>query len=354
MIWESPFAERGQQSRFSLADAYSVRYVVRMIEARDLQKAFRTKAGPVEAVRGVDLRVQEGELVAFLGPNGAGKTTTLRMLTTLLRPTSGSARVAGYDITDEAARVRQRIGFIGQGNSAGYYHRIRDELVIQGRAYGLTWRRARHRADELLEVMELTALADRTAGTLSGGQRRRLDVALGLVHSPPLLFLDEPSTGLDPQTRARLWEQLLELRERQGTTIFLTTHYLEEADTRAERVIIVDHGRVIADDTPSALKRGLAGDLVRLRVKGSTTAAAAVVEALPGVRDLETSGDWITARLPDGSTAVPPLLERIRAHDAEVVEVEVLPPTLDDVFLALTGRSLREEGTTQTEEEMTR
>ena len=316
-----------------------------MIEAHSLRKVFPTKHGEVEAVAGVDLHVDEGELVAFLGPNGAGKSTTLRMLTTLLRPTSGTARVAGHDIVSAPAEVRHQIGFIGQGNGSGHYHRVRDELVTQGRAYRMSRRQARHRADELLETLELTPLADRTAGTLSGGQRRRLDIALGLMNRPHLLFLDEPSTGLDPHNRARLWDHLVELREREGTTLFLTTHYLEEADTQAERVIVIDHGRVIADDTPAALKRRLAGDLVRLRVKGSAPAAAKIIGTLPHLKEMSTSGDSIEARLPDGSKVAPPLLERLRAHDVEVLEIEVLPPTLDDVFLALTGRSLREEGT---------
>src|SRR5690606_19243963 len=228
---------------------------------------------------------------------------------------------------------------------SGHYQRVRDELVTQGRAYRMSRRQARHRADELMETLELVALGERRAGTLSGGQRRRLDIALGLMNRPRLLFLDEPSTGLDPQNRARLWDHLVELREREGTTLFLTTHYLEEADTQAERVIVIDHGRVIADDTPAALKRRLAGDLVRLRVKGSAPAAAKIIGTLPHLKEMSTSGDWIEARLPDGSKVAPPLLERLRAHDVEVLEIEVLPPTLDDVFLALTGRSLREEGT---------
>ncbi|HLU32389.1 MAG TPA: ATP-binding cassette domain-containing protein [Acidimicrobiia bacterium] len=316
-----------------------------MIQAYSLRKVFPTKHGEVEAVAAVDLHVEEGELVAFLGPNGAGKSTTLRMLTTLLRPTSGTARVAGHDIVSAPAKVRRQIGFIGQGTGSGHYQRVRDELMTQGRAYGMSRTQARHRADELMETLELVALGERRAGTLSGGQRRRLDIALGLMNRPRLLFLDEPSTGLDPQNRARLWDHLVELREREGTTLFLTTHYLEEADTQAERVIVIDHGRVIADDTPAALKRRLAGDLVRLRVKGSAPAAAKIIGTLPHLKEMSTSGDWIEARLPDGSKVAPPLLERLRAHDVEVLEIEVLPPTLDDVFLALTGRSLREEGT---------
>jgi ABC-2 type transport system ATP-binding protein len=206
-------------------------------------------------VRGIDLDVQAGELVAFLGPNGAGKSTSLRMLTTLLLPTSGTATVAGRDILTDPAGVRQRIGYVGQGTGGGQGHRVLDELITQGQCYGLSLAESRKRAAELMASLELEPLAKRTVSTLSGGQKRRLDVALGLVHSPELLFLDEPSTGLDPHNRANLWEHIMRLREEHGTTIFLTTHYLEEADTMAERVLVIDHGKVIADDRRSAPSR---------------------------------------------------------------------------------------------------
>ena len=226
-----------------------------MIHARGLTRNFRLRRGEnVEAVRGIDLDVRPGELVAFLGPNGAGKSTTLRMLTTLLPPTAGTATVAGCDIRTDPAGARRRIGYIGQGHGAGDYYRVRDELVTQGRLYGLTRKDAGSRADELLETLDLEPLATRMASTLSGGQRRRLDIAIGLVHRPPLLFLDEPSTGLDPQNRANLAEIVRRLRDEFATTVFLTTHYLQEADALAERVIVIDHGRVIADDSPAVLK----------------------------------------------------------------------------------------------------
>ncbi|MCK9247522.1 MAG: ATP-binding cassette domain-containing protein [Solirubrobacteraceae bacterium] len=221
-----------------------------MINAEGLTRTFRVDDETVEAVRGIDLRVDEGELVAFLGPNGAGKSTTLRMLTTLLPPTSGRATVAGHDIAADPDGVRRRIGYVGQGDGAGHSHRVRDELVTQGRAYGMSRAASDARADELLEALQLTELADRKASMLSGGQRRRLDVAL--------LFLDEPSTGLDPQSRANLWGHILRLRAETGMTIFLTTHYLDEADGMAERVMVMDTGRVIADDTAAGLKADLA------------------------------------------------------------------------------------------------
>jgi ABC-type Na+ transport system ATPase subunit NatA len=214
-----------------------------MIETHELTKHFTSKKATVKAVDGIDLTVAPGELVALLGPNGAGKSTTLRMLTTLIPPTSGTARVAGFDVVRQQREVRHRIGYIGQGNGAGHSQRGRDELMSQGRSYGMRVRDARRRAAELIDSLGLGEVADRTVSTLSGGQRRRLDIAMGLIHAPELLFLDEPSTGLDPQNRANLHEHIVELRKSHETTIVLTTHYLDEADSMAERVIA---GRVSA------------------------------------------------------------------------------------------------------------
>jgi ABC-2 type transport system ATP-binding protein len=228
------------------------------IEVAGLTRTFTTKGEIVEAVRGLDFAVARGELVAFVGPNGAGKSTTVRILTTLVPPTSGEARVAGHDVVTAATEVRRSIGYVGQGTGSGPYHRVRDELVTQGLAQRMTRGDARRRADELLEMLELADTANRLASTLSGGQRRRLDVALGLVHAPPVLFLDEPTTGLDPHSRANLWEHVKALRAKHGTTIFLTTHYLDEADAMAERVMVIDHGTLIANDTPARLKEQLA------------------------------------------------------------------------------------------------
>src|SRR4051795_8082725 len=211
-----------------------------MIETRGLTRHFKD----VRAVHGIDLTVRRGEVVALLGPNGAGKSTTLRMLTTLIPPTSGTATVAGFDVVRQQRKVRLRIGYIGQGNGAGHSQRGRDELVSQGRAYGMKVRDARRRAAELIDSLDLTEVADRTVATLSGGQRRRLDIAMGLIHSPKLVFLDEPSTGLDPQSRANLWTHIRDLRQREGATLFLTTHYLDEADALCDRILILDAGRI--------------------------------------------------------------------------------------------------------------
>jgi ABC-2 type transport system ATP-binding protein len=317
-----------------------------MIHTERLTKHFVSKKETVEAVKGVDIDVAPGELVAFIGPNGAGKSTTLRMLTTLLPPTSGRAWVAGASITDEPALVRSRIGYIGQGDGAGHSFRVRDELVMQGKFYGMNSSDATARAAELMRTLDLTALAKRAVSTLSGGQRRRLDVALGLMHSPALLFLDEPSTGMDPQNRANLWEHIDRLRERQETTIVLTTHYLEEADTQAERVLVIDHGKIIADDTAANLKANLAGDRITVTVDVTDADAAAAIMADRG-RELSRSdfalGAQLDGRYDQGTRSLPGLLAAMQNAGLDVRAADVRVPTLDDVFLSLTGRSLREE-----------
>lgn len=315
-----------------------------MIETTGLTKSFTRGKTKVDAVRGIDLSVAEGELVALLGPNGAGKSTTLRMLTTLLAPTSGSARIAGHSIIEERDAVRRSLGYVGQGNGGGHNQRVRDELLTQGQCYGLSAHRARVRADELLSALDLGDLAKRTVSTLSGGQRRRLDIAIGLVHRPPLLFLDEPSTGMDPQSRANLWEHILRLRQEMGTTIVLTTHYLDEADSMAERVIVIDTGTIIADDTADALKANLAGDLVTLSVASADAAIglASALGSVDGVRDITTSGVRLNIRVVRGDRALPDLLRRSESHGFVVESADLSRPTLDDVFLGLTGRSLRE------------
>ena len=317
---------------------------MQMIQARGLTRHFKVKGETVEAVRGLDLDVQQGELVAFLGPNGAGKSTSLRMLTTLLPPTSGTATIAGHDVERDPSGVRRRIGYVGQGNGAGHGHRARDEMITQGLAYGMTGRAARERADELLKLLDLEPLATRTAGSLSGGQRRRLDVALGLVHRPELLFLDEPSTGLDPQNRANLWTHILQLRKEFGTTIFLTTHYLEEADSMAERVMVIDHGKVIADNTASKLKDDLAGDQLAIELGSAQDAgqAATMAANLPAVQEISCEEVTVRFRAPQGNRILPGFLRELDAVGVGAVSAEVKRPTLDDVFLALTGRSLRE------------
>ncbi len=327
-----------------------------MIRARGLTKTFHRKKDVIEAVKAVDVDVREGELVAFLGPNGAGKSTTLRMLTSLLAPTAGTAEVAGFDVVRHPERVRSRIGYIGQGNGGGYSYRVRDELHNQGRFYRLPPAEYRRRAVDLLAALDLAGLEKRTVQSLSGGQKRRLDVALGLMNRPPLLFLDEPTTGLDPQSRANLWEHIGSMRERYGMTLVLTTHYLDEADSMAERVVVIDHGEIIADATPAQLKRDHADDVITLAVlpgasavDGEPDAAARVRAALgTGVGDVSITGPVdgaLTVRMSTqhGADRLPEAIEGLRLSGLAVRSAELKQASLDDVFLNLTGRRLREE-----------
>ncbi len=324
-----------------------------IIEAHGLTKRFTVKKKTVEAVVDLTFSVDGGGLVAFLGPNGAGKSTSLRMLTTLIPPTAGSARVVGHDILREPAQVRARIGYVGQGTSGSYAQRSRDELVSQGAFYGMPRQAAVKRADELIDSLGMSGFATQTVQQLSGGQKRRLDIALGLMHAPTLLFLDEPSTGLDPQSRANLWDHILRLRAEHGTTVFLTTHYLEEADRYAERVMVMDRGRVIADDTAAGLKANLAGDLLTFGFASEAEAqrAAGIIGAQTGrpVRHPEPSVVELTA--PAGDALLPSLVRALDAAGISVARASGVPPTLDDVFLALTGRTLREAGEGEQAEE---
>ncbi len=316
----------------------------RMIETHELRRTFRIrgKADDVEAVRGVDLEVGAGEIFGFLGPNGAGKTTTLRMLATLLSPTSGSATVAGVDLAREPQEVRRRIGYVPQGGSTDPSETGRGELVIQGRLYGMDKKTAVARAIEVLDALDLTAAADRRTGTYSGGMRRRLDVGLGIVHRPAVLFLDEPTTGLDPQARARMWDEIRVLRER-GTTVFLTTHYLEEADALADRLAIIDHGKIVAEGTADALKRQVAGDVITLGIDGDREQILATVRDQAFVREASSEDELIRLYVDQGETAVPQILRILDGAGLSARTITLARPSLDDVFLRQTGRSLREE-----------
>ena len=263
-----------------------------VIDARELRKRFPGGRGQdIEAVRGVSLRVARGEIVGFLGPNGAGKTTTLRMLTTLLPIDGGSATVAGLDVRRQPGQVRARIGYVSQLGGADELATGRENLTLQGRLYGGSRADVARRVGEVLERFDLAGFADRRVRTYSGGQRRRLDVALGVVHEPEILFLDEPSTGLDPQNRASLWDHIRGLRDR-GTTVFLTTHYLDEADVLCDSIVIIDHGTVVAEGSPRALKQEVAGDAIVLVTRDAEAGgrAAAALAGQAGVRDLAVAG----------------------------------------------------------------
>jgi ABC-2 type transport system ATP-binding protein len=313
-----------------------------MIETRALARSFKTRTGSVDAVRGVDLTVRAGEIFGFLGPNGAGKTTTLRMLSTLLAPSSGSATVAGADLASEPQTVRRRIGYVPQGGSTDPAETGRGELVLQGRLYGMDKPTAQRRAGEVLESLDLVAAADRATGSYSGGMRRRLDIGLGIIHRPAVLFLDEPTTGLDPQARARMWDEIRALREG-GTTVFLTTHYLEEADALADRLAIIDHGVIVAEGTADELKRQVAGDVITLGVDGDHERVLDLVRTEPFVREASVEDDLIRLYVDQGDSAVPQLIRLLDGADLRARTLTLARPSLDDVFLRQTGRSLREE-----------
>jgi ABC-2 type transport system ATP-binding protein len=312
-----------------------------VIETRGLRRVFKSRKRVVEAVVGVDLTVRQGEIFGFLGPNGAGKTTTLRMLSTLLPPSGGSARVAGYELASHPDKIRERIGYVGQAGGADREITGRTELVFQGRLYGMSSLAAHRRAAELIQMLELEGAADRRVGTYSGGQKRRLDIGLGLVHDPELLFLDEPTTGLDPQSRARVWDEVRRMHDR-GTTIFLTTHYLDEADALCDRVAIIDYGKIVAEGTPEELKRAVAGDVVTLSVAGDQQHAFDVVKDQPFVRDAKLENGSVLLYVDRGEVAMPDILRLLDGSGLQLVTIGLHRPSLDDVFLRQTGRSLRE------------
>jgi ABC-2 type transport system ATP-binding protein len=316
------------------------------IETEDLRKSFAVAGERVEAIKGLDLSVGGGEIFGFLGPNGAGKTTTLRVLTTLLAPDSGSARVAGIDVARDPAAVRRRIGYVSQLGGADRPATGRENLLLQGELYAMSKAAARERADELTELFELGAFIDRLVRTYSGGQRRRLEVALGIMHRPEILFLDEPTTGLDPQNRANLWDQLRGLRAA-GTTIFLTTHYLEEADALSDRLAIIDDGRIVAEGTPRELKQQLAGETVVLKPKAGARSPEGLLGQLAGepfVRDARVDGDTLRLTVRNGTESLPEIFDLLRARAFALESVSLSQPSLDDVFLRQTGRSLRDAG----------
>jgi ABC-2 type transport system ATP-binding protein len=313
-----------------------------MIEARGLARTFKTRNRIVEAVRGVDLDVAAGEIVGLLGPNGAGKTTTQRMLATLLVPTAGEATVAGCDLRRDPVGVRRRLGYVAQGGSTNPAAKVDEELVTQAQLYGMSRAAATSRAVELREMLDLTDLGDRLIKTLSGGQRRRLDIALGLMHRPDLVFLDEPSTGLDPHSRANLWTHIRSLRDEHKATILLTTHYLDEADALCDRILIIDHGKIVATGTPAELKRRISGDLVTFEVSDAERARE-VLSARAEARDVTAVDRGLRVTVDHGETQALPLMRALDDAGVRVASLHVAHPSLDDVFLTLTGRSLRDE-----------
>ena len=312
-----------------------------VIETAGLRRIFKGHGGAVEAVAGVDLSVAAGDIFGFLGPNGAGKTTTLRILATLLPPTAGTARVAGFDVARQAREVRTRIGYVAQSGGSYRESTGREELVIQGRLFGMGKAEAGRRAVEILATLDLSEAADRTCKTYSGGMRRRLNIGIGMVHRPSVLFLDEPTTGRDPQARARLWEEIRKLRET-GTTVFLTTHYLEEADALCDRLAIIDHGKIVAEGSPDELKREIAGDVLTVGVNGHGERVVKLLEAQSYVREACLEDGLVRLYVDRGEEAVPAVLRLLDGNGLAPTTMDLHRPSLDDVFLKKTGRSLRE------------
>jgi len=300
----------------------------------------KTYPGDVRALDDLSLTVEPGEILGLLGPNGAGKSTTVKILTTLVRPDSGAARVAGHDVLRRPERVRRVIGVVSQRSGADPAASGHDNLVLQGRLYGMSGPDLRRRVAELLDQFQLTDAAKRPVRTYSGGMQRRLDVALGLVHRPRVLFLDEPTTGLDPEARTAMWAEIARLATDQALAILLTTHYLDEADRLARRLAIVDKGRIVAAGTPEELKGDLRGDAVHLEwteVPDQSRVRATVAD-LPGVRDVRLDGSRLSARVDDGAAAVPVLLAALERAAIPAAAATVARPSLDDVYLRFAGR----------------
>src|SRR6202167_113806 len=317
--------------------------IMSIIEAKGLARTFTSRKRTVHAVRGVDLTVEPGEIVGFLGPNGAGKTTTLRMLTTLLQPTAATATVAGADLRRNPREVRRRIGYVPQaiGQTMGGTDpecMVSEELLDQAALYRIPKADATARAEALIRQLDLGGLDKRLVKTLSGGQRRRLEIALGLVHEPPLVFLDEPTTGLAPQSRSNRWEHIRGLRADLGTTVFLTTHYLDEADALCDRVFIIDNGVIVADGKPDELKRRVSGDVVTLQVNGTAEPARELLARQPLVEDVivaetESGDEVLRLNVFHGAEALPSLLRVLDDAGITMQSINLSRPTLDDVFL---------------------
>jgi ABC-2 type transport system ATP-binding protein len=308
------------------------------IEAKHLVKTY---PGDVRALDGVDIAVESGTIFGLLGPNGAGKSTTVKILTTLSRPDAGEASVAGVDVLRSPERVRKAIGVVGQRSGVDRESTGRENLTLQGQIHGLRGQELEARVSELLERFGLAESANRIARTYSGGMQRRLDIAMGLINRPQVLFLDEPTTGLDPEVRAEMWEEISRLASERGLTILLTTHYLEEADRLARRLAIIDRGRVVAEGTPDRLKSELRGDAVHVELTGPARNGHVVeaVERVAGVREVALEERSLRARADDGATAVPAVIAAVEHAGARAASVTVARPTLDDVYLRYAGRS---------------
>ena len=307
------------------------------METRGLRRSF----GDFEAVAGVDIAVAEGEIYGFLGPNGAGKSTLVKTLCTLLRPSGGSASVAGYDVATQSTQVRLRIGVALQDAAIDPKMTGREILVLQGRYYGLRKAEIQSRMADVLALVDIGEAIDNRTGTYSGGMRRRLDLAAALVHNPEVLFLDEPTTGLDPVSRLRVWDEVRRLNDELGMTIFLTTQYLEEADQLADRVGIINEGKIVAEGAPDELKRQIGSDVVIARVAGDVETARSAVAGIAGVQGVTARHDEITIAVDDGAATISPVAVALNGCGVKVLDLTLRTPTLDDVFLELTGAHIQ-------------
>jgi ABC-2 type transport system ATP-binding protein len=309
------------------------------VELTGLTKRF----GSFTAVNDVSFVVPDGEIFGCLGPNGAGKTTLMRMLTTLVIPTSGSAKIAGFDIVTNPADVRRQIGVISQAMTSDLDLTGYENLDIYGRFYGVPARERKERIKYLLDMVGLSSRAGDLVATYSGGMRRRLEVARGLVHKPKILFLDEPSSGLDPQSRRVMWELLRQIRQESQTTMFLTTHYMEEADALCSRIAIIDAGQMIVLGSPAQLKQEIPGsDIISITLDSFSDALVSCVKALPFVRDLHVDGETLGVYVDSGATSLPALMDVIRASGERIVSASVHEQSLEDVFIHFTGKSIRD------------
>jgi ABC-2 type transport system ATP-binding protein len=310
------------------------------IVVEDLRKRY----GEVQALDGVTFSVEEGEVFGLLGPNGAGKSTTVRVLVTLTQADSGTARVVGHDVRREQNKVRKTIGYVPQDSGVDQFGTGRENLMLQGRVQGMSGRRLRERADELLELVGIADAADRVVRGYSGGMRRRLDIALGLVHRPRVLFLDEPTTGLDPEARVAMWSEVQRLAAAESLTLLLTTHYLEEADQLADRLAIVSQGKIVVGGTPEELKERLQGDAVHVELTNGALERAQEVLAGVGARPEQVvDGKTVVARVEDGGRALPGIISALDGAGIAVASVAVSRPSLDDVYLHFTGRDFQSE-----------
>ncbi len=307
------------------------------MEVEGLSVVYRNS---VKAVDGISLEINRGELFTLVGPNGAGKTTLMKVLTTLLKPTSGRAYVCGYDVVGEASQVRKRIGYVPQNLSADDELTGMENMMLQCRLYGISGREAVNRSRQLLEVVGLLDAADRVVSSYSGGMRRRLEIAMGLVHTPEVLFMDEPTLGLDVQSRLMIWDYIRTLRKQEDVTIIFTTHYMEEADKMSERVGIIDHGKIVALGSPDELKRRIGGDIIALEAEGGVEET---LKSLSFVENITFINGEYRVKVINGEENLPRLLNTLHENGAKVRKVTLIKPSLDQVFVEFTGRAYREE-----------